>query len=150
MLRKQGHDLTIVGAFWGDDAKTATRIANKANEASNGVSLTEAEATASIRAVASDLKIHLTEHAAVIQRIESAATHIELMLEQARKGGELQWFNQAFRDFRLRAKACGRPPMSYGQVRARLRQIIVRRALSGKRSEFGAKISSDIFPKLPE
>ena len=54
MLRKQDHDLTIVGAFWVDDAKTATKIANRVNKTVRqaGEYLTQAEATARITATA--------------------------------------------------------------------------------------------------
>jgi hypothetical protein len=149
MLRKQDHDLTIVGAFWVDDAKTATKIANRISKPSWGASLTEAEATAQITATAAEMKVHLTEHAAVIQRVESAVAHVKMTLEQARKNGGLKWFNRAFHDFRLRAKTCGHPPMTYAQARARLRRAVVQRVLSGKHSEFGAEILLQVFPELP-
>ena len=118
MLRQHDLDLTYVAAFWVDDIKVATRIASRVNKTIRlaGGPLTEGEATARIEATARDMKIHLTEHAVVIERVESAVAHVKRTLEQARQNGGLKWFNRAFYDFRLRAKASGRPPMSYAQT----------------------------------
>jgi hypothetical protein len=149
MLRKQSHDLTIVGTFWLDDTKTATRIAHKVAKASCGASLTRADATARIEATAAEMKVHLTDHAAVMRRVRSAVAHVEMTLGQARMNGGLKWFNRAFHDFRLRAKACGHPPMTYAQAHARLRRVIIQRVLSGMRSGFGVEILLQVFPESP-
>jgi hypothetical protein len=112
-LRRQGHDLTIVGAFWVDEIKVATRIASRVNKTiRHGGPITDAEAAARIAAIAADIKVHLTEYGVVIKRVESAMAHVKAALEQARKNGGLQWFNRAFQNFRLQAKACGHRSMT--------------------------------------
>ena len=101
-----------------------------------------------ITAAAADMKLHLTKHDDIIQRVESAVAHVEKTLKQAQRSGELQWFNQAFRDFRLLARTFGHPPMSYGQACARLRRVIVQRALAGEPADSGVSISPLVFPEL--
>jgi hypothetical protein len=84
-----------------------------------------------------------------MQRVELAVSHIRDTLVQAHDSGGLKWFNRAFHDFRLLAKACGHPPMTCAQARARLRRVIVRRLLLGQHSGFGAEILPEIFDKAP-
>jgi len=76
MLRRQGQDLSYVAVFWMDDNKLATKIAAKVNNAGCGACPTEAEATARIAVAAAEMKIHLTDHAAVMQRVQSAVSHV--------------------------------------------------------------------------
>ena len=151
-LHRQGHDLTIVGAFWVDDTKMATRIASRVNKCLRhaGNALSQAEATTLITAAAADMKLHLTKHDDIMQRVESAVAHVKKTLEQAQRTGELQWFNRAFHDFRLRARTCGHPPMSYGQACARLRRVIVQRALAGEPADSGVSILPLVFPELSQ
>jgi hypothetical protein len=146
-LRRQGREPTYIAAFWINDRKLATKIVNEVNKTGCGASLDDAAAR--IAATAEKMKVHLTAHAAVLQRVETAVSHVTAALEQARKDGGLQWFNRAFHDFRLRAKQSGHKPMTYLQAQARLRQVILRRALAGEGAEFGAAILPQVFPPMP-
>ena len=71
--------------------RVATKIASEV-KVSAGAALTEAEATAQIAATAADMKVHLTDHTAVIQRVASAVSHVRDTLELAQKNGGLKWF----------------------------------------------------------
>jgi hypothetical protein len=44
------------------------------------------------------MKLHLTKHDDVIQRVESAMAHVKMTLEQARKNGGFKWFNRTSHD----------------------------------------------------
>jgi hypothetical protein len=148
MLRRQDPELTCTAAFWVDNTRVAIRITSRVNKAGCGAFLTEIEAR--IAAIAEEMKVHLTDHAAVLQRVRAAVSHVAVTLEQAQKTGGLKWFNRAFRDFRLRAQACGHQPLNYTQARARLRRVIIARVLAGEHSRFGAEILPEVFPESPE
>jgi len=60
------------------------------NKAGDGAALSRAEATARIIAIAAGLKLHLTEHAAVMQRVELAVSHVRDTLAQAQSNGGLK------------------------------------------------------------
>jgi hypothetical protein len=63
----------------------------------------------------------LTDHADVLLRARAAVAFVEDKIEQQQASGELAWFNQAYREWRLAAKAEGRS-MTYAEARARLRR----------------------------
>ena len=75
--------------------------------------------------------IALTDHDTVLMRARSAVAYIERQIAQAQATGELQWFNRAYRSWRLQAKQYGRT-MSYAEARARLRQKLFRQLLSNE------------------
>ena len=77
-------------------------------------------------------------------RARAAVAHIERQIAQAQATGELQWFNRAYRSWRLQAKQYGRS-MSYAEARARLRQKLFRQLLSNEVQND----PSQLFPPLP-
>jgi hypothetical protein len=93
--------------------------------------------------VAARMNITLTDHADVLHRASAAVAFVESHIREAEAKGELPWFNQAYRTWRLAARAEGRS-MTYAEARARLRRRMFREALS---SEFVA-VSKSIFPPL--
>ena len=96
-----------------------------------------------IENVAARMNVTLTDHADVLHRASAAVAFVENHIREAEANGELRWFNQAYRTWRLAAKAEGRT-MSYAEARARLRRQMFREVMS---SEF-FPVSKPIFPPL--
>jgi hypothetical protein len=97
-----------------------------------------------IENAAEQLGIVLTEHEVVMQRVRTTVAEIEHAIEHASRNGELQWFNSAFRAWRLQAKSVGRV-MTYSEARARLRRAV----LCSKLHTVDAALAPAIFPTLP-
>jgi hypothetical protein len=94
-----------------------------------------------IENVAAHMGIQLTEHDTVLLRARSAVNYIEQKIDEAQAAGQLSWFNQAYRAWRLQAKQHGRS-MSYAEARARLRRKRFREILSHP-------VAHELFPPLP-
>jgi hypothetical protein len=77
------------------------------------------------------LKIPVTDHDVVMTRVAATVRLVEHKIEQANKRGELQWFNSAYREWRLHAESLGRV-MTYGEARARLRRAVITQGLSSQ------------------
>jgi hypothetical protein len=85
---------------------------------------TAAQATGNIEAAAERLRIHLTEHAAVLERVRERTQRLDEALERAQDAGLLKTFNIAFRKRRLAARQAGQRFMTYSNAQRRLRQTI--------------------------
>src|SRR5580693_5712802 len=77
----------------------------------------------------------------LLLRARSAVNYIEQKIDEAQAEGQLSWFNQAYRAWRLQAKQHGRS-MSYAEARARLRRKRFREILSHP-------VAHELFPPLP-
>jgi hypothetical protein len=60
-----------------------------------------------IENVAAHMGIHLTGHDTVLLRARSAVNYIEQKIDEAQAAGQLSWFNQAYRAWRLQANSTG-------------------------------------------
>jgi hypothetical protein len=97
-----------------------------------------------IENVAAHMGIAITEHATVLSRARTAVAYIEQQIDQAQAEGELSWFNQAYRAWRLEARKVSRG-MSYAEARARLRQNLFRQILVSECQQ----VPTPLFPPLP-
>jgi hypothetical protein len=147
-LRRRWNGVRIVSAHWLEGKTEARLICREVNESlprgASGLLVANAQAaTRRVENAAARMGFVLTDHADVLLRARAAVAFVEDKIEQQQASGELAWFNQAYREWRLAAKAEGRS-MTYAEARARLRRHIFREVLS---SEFVA-VSKSIFPPL--
>jgi hypothetical protein len=148
-LRRRWEGLQITCAYWVKDRTEARLICRDVNyslgRSDEGLLVATARtAQRRVENVAAHMGIALTEHDTVLMRARNAVAFIEERIAQAQAAGELQWFNSAYREWRLEAKQCGRG-MSYAEARARLRQNIFRQVLTNE-VQINPK---QIFPPLP-
>ncbi len=81
-------------------------------------------ASGDVVAVAKRLRIHLTEHAVVLERVRERTQRLDEALQRAQNDGLLQHFNVLYRKRRLTARQSGQRFMTYGNAQRRLRQAI--------------------------
>jgi hypothetical protein len=148
-LRRRWPALQITAAFWVKDKTEARLICREVNASlahgEQGLLVANAKtAQRRIENVAAHMGIALTEHDTVLLRARTAVAYIEQQIEQAQAAGQLSWFNQAYRAWRLEAKQYGRS-MSYAEARARLRQNLFRQILSNDNQNE----PKQLFPPLP-
>jgi hypothetical protein len=94
----------------------------------------------SIVSAAAQLGIGITDHAKVMARVASVARLVEQRIDEASSKGDLGWFNAAFREWRMEAKAAGRV-MTYREARARLRRVMMQGLV-----QLNADVLPEIFP----
>ncbi len=82
---------------------------------------------------AARLRIPLTDHLVVLERVARASARLEALLAQAEDDGFLQFFNRSYRAQRLAAQAAGLPVVPYSIARKRLKRALARAAASGGR-----------------
>jgi hypothetical protein len=148
-LRRKWPALQITAAFWVQAKSDARLICREVNSSlphgEQGLLVATAKAAErKVENVAAHMGIALTDHATVLMRTRAAVAYIERQIAQAQATGELQWFNRAFRSWRLQAKQYGRS-MSYAEARARLRQKLFRQLLSNEVQNE----PKSLFPPLP-
>lgn len=152
-----GHRRRFVGAqitcaYWLGDEREAELIVREVRasfaQGSEGLLVANAKtAQRRIENTAAHMGIPLTDHDTVMIRCRAAVEFIEDKIEQAYAEGGLRWFNQAFREWRIEAKAYGRS-MSYAEARARLRRLLFREVLSGQFHGVSNVQRPQIFPPL--
>lgn len=147
-LRRRWNGIRIISAHWVEGKTEARLIWREVNaglpRGASGLLVANAKAAQRhVENVAARMNITLTDHADVLQRASAAVAFVENHIREAEAKGELRWFNQAYRTWRLAAKAEGRS-MTYAEARARLRRRMFREALS---SEF-VEVSKSVFPPL--
>jgi hypothetical protein len=82
-------------------------------------------------AAAARLKVQLTDHATVVQRVSEAVDRIDTALTAAQRRGDLAFFNQLYKAQRVAAQARGRGFMPYGLALRRLRIAVAHAAANG-------------------
>jgi hypothetical protein len=122
---------------WWCSAKAAGAVVRAAN--SNG---------RDVVAAAARLKIPLTDHATVAQRVGEAVGRIDAGLSEAQRRGDLAFFNSAYKARRQAAAAQGKGFMSYGLALRRLRQAVAGAAANGGQCTRSLMLSvfSDVEP----
>jgi hypothetical protein len=80
--------------------------------------------------------------------VRTAIDEIEARIKSASDRGELAWFNAAYREWRYRAKACGRG-MSYRGALARLRNGGIKQLILLGVNDLRADLLPRVFPQLP-
>jgi hypothetical protein len=139
-IRRRFHGGHISCAYWVKDKTEARLIVRQVNA---DLAFLQADAKTSqrrIENVAAHMGIALTDNETVLMRARSAVGYVEQQIAQAQAAGELSWFNQAYRAWRLEAKQHGRS-MSYAQARARLRRNLFRDILYHP-------VTNELFPPL--
>jgi hypothetical protein len=144
-LRRRWCGAEITFGVWVRDRNAAQVLRRQASAILPAGASTSAMRSA-IDETALRLGVAVTEHEVVMQRVAAVVEQVERKIEEASQNGELQWFNRAFRQWRLQARSYGRA-MTYGEARARLRRAMVEQGLS--QQTFGELLPT-IFPKLPE
>ena len=144
-IRRRHTGAAIVAAYWAKDLVEAQRVCQEAMRDSEGVLMNARTVRARIETAGDRMNLSLTDHETIMQRARMAVEYVEGRIAEAQAAGDLRWFNCAFREWRLAAKARGRT-MSYAEARARLRRAIYRQILF---SEFcGIASMAAVFPQL--
>ena len=144
-IRRRHVGAAIVAAYWAKDADDAQLIRDEIERNSDGVLMTARALQARIELAAARANVLLIDHDTIMERVRLAVDYVEDRIEQAQAAGELRWFNQAYRAWRLEAKAQGRV-MTYAEARARLRRAIYRQILFGEAGEIA--VIPKLFPSL--
>ena len=144
-IRRRHTGAAVVAAYWAKDADDAELVRAEALQASDGVLMTARALQARIDLAAARANVLLTDHATIMERVSAAVAYVEGKIAEAQAAGELRWFNQAYRAWRLEAKAQGRV-MTYAEARARLRRAIYRQILFGEAGEIA--VMPKLFPSL--
>jgi hypothetical protein len=144
-IRRRHVGAAIVAAYWAKDAGDAQLIRGEIERGSEGVLMTARALQARIELAAARRNVMLTDHATIMERVRMAVDYVEGRIAQAQAAGELRWFNQAYRAWRLEAKAQGRV-MTYAEARARLRRSVYRQILFGETGEI--VVMPKLFPPL--
>jgi hypothetical protein len=123
-----GHkiDPDAVAIFWIMEADAKPVVARARKLAGKS-----ADATASLRQAATDLRATLTPHATAMARAGAAAERLDGYIESLRARGAMKEFTRAFRRRRLAAAANGQGFMSFAVAEARLRKALVPLLLGG-------------------
>ena len=142
----------LAAVWWVFDKRTAQQITSlavasdlrQARKDGSRLVVTLAEASAAIVAAAGRLHFRLTDHAVVMQRIQTTGIALEEKLTAAQNAGLLREFNKEYQRRRKAAKLAGKPFVYYQTARARLRAVlaaaadgrfsgdIIRRAFEGE------------------
>jgi hypothetical protein len=77
----------------------------------------------------------LTEHDVVVERAQAAVAQLNAKLVAAQAKGDLQFFNRAYREYRLACKERGERAMVYGVALAKLRQLMAGAAAGSPASD---------------
>jgi hypothetical protein len=143
-LRRRWCGAEIGFCFWVKDRSTAETIRHLANAMmQSGASV--AAMRDAIGHAAERCGVILTEHDVVMLRVSAVVRMVEAKIDEASQNGELQWFNRAFRQWRLEARSCGRV-MTYSEARARLRRAVIKYGLS--ELTFSEWLLAAVFPGL--
>jgi hypothetical protein len=70
------------------------------------------------------LHIAVTPHPILLARVQARTRKIDEAIAQAKADGLMQQFHQAYKERRLKAKACGQQFMSFTEAERRLRKLI--------------------------
>lgn len=142
----QGPDIT--GAWWVKSREIAEQIVGAVAKRlpNDGQGLLDADvirAQAEIGRAAQTMGVTLTEHAIVVKRAGVASLRIRDALKEANQSGELAWFNQAYRDYRLQRQ--GGRAINYAAARARLCHAMARRLVLVEKVDFGPEMIAEVF-----
>jgi hypothetical protein len=154
-LRRDNLTARLAHAFWCADRSLARVVARKSISGfpiaifPNYVEAPPRFTALEIVDRASAMSLSLTDHVVVMRRARAAVFRVKQAIERAQANGELNWFNQAFRAWRLRAQSVDRT-MSYMEARARLRRCLIRLAIAGELDRISEHLTCKIFPELPE
>ena len=148
-LRRRFGGVRIITAHWVEGKTAARLICREVNSSlargpSGLLVATAKDAERRVENVAAHMGVVPTDHADVLLRARAAVAFVENHIAHAEANGELRWFNQAYRSWRLAAKAEGRT-MTYAEARARLRRHLFREILLT--TEF-IRVPNSIFPPL--
>jgi hypothetical protein len=149
-LRRRWNGIRITSAHWLEGKTEARLICREVNASlprgpSGLLVATAKTAQRRVENVAARMNVTLTDHADLMLRAQAAVAFIEGKIEQQHACGELAWFNQAYREWRIAAKSVGRT-MSYAEARARLRRRMFRDVLMS--TEY-VPVPNSLFPPLP-
>jgi hypothetical protein len=152
-LRRRFGDVECGCALWIRDRKIAKAIVREAKarlprDEDGTLAVRGDTARNVIERIAADRQVKLTSHDAVLARVRDAVAEIESRIRSANRRGELDWFNHAYRAWRVEAKKCGRG-MSYETALARLRNEAIKQLISLGVNDLGAGLLSRVFPPPP-
>jgi hypothetical protein len=139
-------------AFWVKDRDAAEVIAAEVNgvlphDLDGRLAVRAETARRQIERVACGWKTPLTNHNAAMARVRWAVARVQEKIAEANAGGELAWFNAAYRQWRLEAKKSGRV-MSYAEALARLRKAVTKRLITFENLDLGTDLLPEVFPAL--
>ena len=137
VARSLAHTSSAAACWWTRDRATAHQVV-RAIGAHVPPSLEAA--VAELKAAAARCDVVLSEHSVVIARAQTALDQLDRKLETARSAGDLQWFNRAYKQYRLDAQGRGQGFMPYGTAMARLRKLLAAAAAGAQVSDLAAAV----------
>jgi len=132
-VRRHHKFAAIVAAYWVKGEADAQVLCGAALDGERSL-VTPAMISNRIEAAAEKFNIPITDHQTILIKVQAAVQYVEERLDEAQKAGALRFFNRAYRQWRLDAKAHGRS-MSYAEARARLRRSLYRQIALGEATE---------------
>ena len=109
-------------ALWWTKDRAAAYVVTRAIGAHVPPSLEAA--VAELKAAAARCDIVLSEHDAVLARARAALDQLDKKLETARSAGQLQFFNRAYKQYRLDCQQRGMGAMPYNIALTKLRRLL--------------------------
>jgi hypothetical protein len=147
-IRAEWHwSIGLATVLWCADTDVAGKLvtAIAAPLDTNGRLDTDADdAERQVRRAATLAGVPLTAHAAALARVRAALARVDGLIAEANVGGDLSWFNAAYRRYRL---ATGEDAMPYGHALRELRRAVVRRLVgAGDAPALDTALLRDVFP----
>jgi hypothetical protein len=112
---------SVAALWWTQDRATAHQVVRAIGEQRPG---SLEKATAEILAAAKRIDAVLSEHSTVLARAQAALSQLDGKLAAAQRAGDLKFFNQSYRQYRLDCKERGEHGMPYNVALAKLRKIL--------------------------
>jgi hypothetical protein len=137
VTRNLAHVGAVAAAWWAKDAATAHAVVRALGEHAPASLET---ATAEILAAAKRIDAVLSEHDVVLARAQAALSQLDGKLAAAQSKGELQFFNRAYREYRLACQQRGERAMVYGVALAKLRGLLASAAAGTPVSDLMAAV----------
>jgi hypothetical protein len=128
---------SVAALWWTQDRATAHQVVRAIGEQRPG---SVEEAVAEIRAAAVRCDVVLSEHSVVLARAQSALSQLDGKLAVAQSKGDLQFFNRAYREYRLACKQRGEHRMPYNIALAKLRKLLAAAAAGAPVSDLVAAV----------
>jgi hypothetical protein len=124
--------LRLAGARWAGSIASAAKVLDmilecdlrRARKVGNAFHIPVTEGLAAVDSAACRLDIRLTAYGAAIERARQAVGQLDQAIATVQDAGDLKPFNQEYARRRRLAVSSGRPFLTYGQARSRLRAVL--------------------------
>lgn len=150
LRRNNAVQFDLVGAYWFHGQDPADRVITRLSaflphRTALGFDYLADKVMDEIRLIAEFYGLCCTSHDTVINRIRSAVARVDATIEAAKEGGDMGFFNTAYRNYRVACSDGGNRAINYREALNRLKKILISRALSGAHADIDDAILDEIF-----